>query len=448
VANARSIIQRALVYGTLAVGLVGVVVLIVGGLSLILPEPTHPVLPLLAAGLSALLYQPSKARLQRLVNRLTYGQPEAPNTALLRLGQQLESALQPDIILPTIVETVALTLRVPSAAISIKRLDSGDFELAAQYRTSVSPGGSQHYYSLHSTQPLPGHEYRRSGDLVLPLEYQSEIVGQLIVAPRAPDSPLLPAERALLVDVARRAGAAAHVVRLTHDLRRARERLVLAREEERRRLRRNLHDTIGPTLAALNLKAGAVRTLIARDPALAEAQMGELREQIRAVITDIRRVVYDLRPPALDELGMLPAIREQAAQFSVGGLNVVVEAPEQLPPLPAAIEVAIYRIVLEALTNVERHAQARHCWIKLSVSDQFHIEVTDDGVGPAAERSIGVGITSMRERTTELGGTCTIVHRPQGGTRVLASLPLNVSVPGVAQEEPPLHFVERQIEIT
>jgi signal transduction histidine kinase len=101
---------------------------------------------------------------------------------------------------------------------------------------------------------------------------------------------------------------------------------------------------------------------------------------------------------------------------------------------------------LEALTNVERHAQARHCWIRLSVADQFYIEVTDDGVGPAADGRAGVGIASMRERATELGGVCDIAPRPQGGTRVLASLPLNTGAPDIELAEPPLHFAERQIE--
>jgi signal transduction histidine kinase len=213
-------------------------------------------------------------------------------------------------------------------------------------------------------------------------------------------------------------------MRMTTDLQRARERLVLAREEERRRLRRNLHDTIGPTLAALNLKAGAVRGLIERDPTAALAHMSELREQIRSVIADIRRVVYDLRPPALDELGMLPAIREQAAQFSVEGLQVSVDAPDYLPTLPAALEVAAYRIVLEALTNVARHAQAQHCWIRLSLEDELQIEVTDDGVGLPPMIRAGVGLTSMRERAAELGGQCVFEPRPGGGTRVLADLPL------------------------
>jgi signal transduction histidine kinase len=173
-----------------------------------------------------------------------------------------------------------------------------------------------------------------------------------------------------------------------------------------------------------------VRNLIEQDPPAAQEQMNELREQIQSVITDIRRVVYDLRPPALDELGIIPAIREQASLFSTGGLRVGVDAPDEMPPLPAAVEVAAYRIVVEALANVGRHAHARLCRIHLSVNDQVHIEVVDDGVGLPARHRAGVGIASMRERVAELGGSLSIDSPAEGGTRVVASLPASSQTPG------------------
>jgi signal transduction histidine kinase len=265
--------------------------------------------------------------------------------------------------------------------------------------------------------------------------HESEVVGQLVVVPLEGRPPTA-VELELLATIARRAGSAAEVVREAHDLIRARERLVLAREEERRRLRRNLHDTIGPTLSALSLKAGAVRNLIQEEPIAAQKGMNDLRQLIQSVITDIRRVVYDLRPPALDELGMVPAIREQARQFSIGGLEVVVDAPDQMPTLPAAVEVAAYRIVMEALANVARHASARLCRIHLSADHQVSIEVVDDGVGLPAGYRRGVGIASMRERVAELGGSCTIESPPGGGTRVLAFLPASSRNPGWEAESP------------
>jgi signal transduction histidine kinase len=330
--------------------------------------------------------------------------------ALRDLNALLQVTLPPERVLATVVETLGRTLNAWNVSIWLKRLDTGEYELAAQHhRADASP-----------TPEPGGPSYVR-----LPIVDDHETVGELVIVP-GPTTPMTDAMLDSLTVIACQCATTVNVVRMMYDLRRARERLVLAREEERRRLRRDLHDTIGPTLAALNLRAGALRATITRDPAQAAIEMGELREQIRSVITDIRRVVYDLRPPALDELGLLPAIREQAAQFSAHDLQVLVEAPEQLPPLPAAVEVAAYRIVLEALTNVARHARAKHCWIRISVADRVYIDVTDDGTGLPAEHRVGVGITSMRERAAELGGVCEFQAAPDGGARLLAQLPLNL----------------------
>lgn len=220
---------------------------------------------------------------------------------------------------------------------------------------------------------------------------------------------------------------------LTSDLQRSRERLVNTREEERRRLRRDLHDGLGPQLATLTLKLDAARNMLSQKEAVAaDALLAELKAQTQAAISDIRRLVYDLRPPALDELGLISAIREQATNYSQNGLNVFVEAPEPLAPLPAAVEVAAYRIVQEALTNVSHHARARACRIRLSLSDELELEITDDGIGLPEDLRAGVGLYSMRERTAELGGTCEIGPSPTGGTRVLARL----SLPTTSGEQP------------
>ena len=264
------------------------------------------------------------------------------------------------------------------------------------------------------------------------------------MAPRVPGEAFTSADRRLLEDLARQAGAAVQAVRLTADLQRSRERLVAAREEERRRMRRNLHDGLGPTLAGLTFGLDAARSLLVREPENAEALLGELRNQTQGAVSEIRRLVYDLRPPALDDLGLVAAIREQAARHGhllgndssdeargVGredGLTFSVEAPEHLPPLPAAVEVACYRIAQEALTNVARHAQARACRVRLSIDgggDTLELEVADDGVGVAEGRRAGVGLSSMRERAAELGGTYVVTPASSsGGTRVLAWLPL------------------------
>ena len=269
-----------------------------------------------------------------------------------------------------------------------------------------------------------GHEIT-AGQQARPLVYQSEPIGQLIVAPRALNQTFTPAEQRLLTDLARQAGLAAHAVQLTADLQRSRERLVTTREEERRRLRRDLHDGVGPMLAALSLKVGMLRHVIPSDPDAAIVQATELRDQIRGVIADIRRTVYDLRPPALDELGLVQALREQAAQYAAQGLYVTVETPEPMPTLSAAVEVAVYRISLEALTNVTRHAEARHCRVRVIVQDELQLEISDDGRGLAENQRSGVGLMSMRERATELGGSFTLESQPNAGTVIRVVLPLS-----------------------
>jgi signal transduction histidine kinase len=151
--------------------------------------------------------------------------------------------------------------------------------------------------------------------------------------------------------------------------------------------------------------------------------LAEIINGTQSALADIRRIVYALRPPALDDLGLVPAIREQAAHYTSGDLLITVEAPENLPPLPAAVEVAAYRITQEALTNVTRHAQARTCRVCLSVNGRMDIEVADDGIGIPSTRRAGVGLSSMYERAQELGGSCVIESKPGKGTQIKVSLP-------------------------
>ncbi len=409
------VINRTLVYGVLTACVVGLYALVVGSLGALFRSDGNLVISLVATGTIAVLFQPLRERLQRGVNRLLYGERDDPYAVLSRLGRRLEATLAPDAVLPTVVQTVREALKLPYAAIALKR-DDDLVVAAASGAPPVTP-------------------------LRLPLVYQQEAVGELILAPRAPGEPLGPADRRLLDDLARQAGVSAHAVclndralRLAADLQRSRERLVTAREEERRRLRRDLHDGLAPTLAALNLQAGSIRTLVGVDPRAAEAQIDGWRAEMRGAIADIRRLAYELRPPVLDELGLVAAVHELAARLGPPGndgrLRVAVQAPEHLAPLPAAVEVAAYRIIQEALTNVARHARARTCQVRLRVAEEppeaLDLEIADDGVGLAAPPGgrAGVGLLSMRERAAELGGACVVESAPLGGARVRVWLPL------------------------
>jgi signal transduction histidine kinase len=164
--------------------------------------------------------------------------------------------------------------------------------------------------------------------------------------------------------------------------------------------------------------------LLRQNPNEADALLAQAIRHAQDAVNDIRRVVYELRPPALDDLGLVGALRAQAAEYEASGVRFSVTAPESLPPLPAAVEAACYRIAQEALTNVVKHSGARHCAVTLALDGALHFEVADDGRGLPQGRRAGVGLTSMRERAEELGGQCCVEPAPTGGTRVTASLPL------------------------
>lgn len=214
------------------------------------------------------------------------------------------------------------------------------------------------------------------------------------------------------------------MARLTRSL----ERLVLAREDERRRIRRDLHDGLGPTLAGVALQLDVARSLVHQDPVAAERVIAGLMAQVKGGVADVRRLVDDLRPSALDQLGLVPAIREGAQHLSgradEGGFAVTVDAAGDMSVVPPATEVTAFRIVMEAVTNASRHANARCCAVHLAVDGALRVRVEDDGGGLSPEYVPGVGLASMCERAREIGGTCEVETRPGGGTVVLATLPI------------------------
>jgi signal transduction histidine kinase len=413
------IINRTLVYSALTASVVGLYVLVVGYLGTLFQTSGNLFVSLVATGIVALIFQPLRSWLQRGVNRLLYGDRDDPYAVLARLGQRLEATLAAEAVLPTIVETVAQALKLPYVAIALQQGD--EHVIAAEYGDKETRRqGDKGTRRDGNVSPSP------SPPLSLPLVYQGETVGQLLLAPRASGELFGPADQRLLDDLARQAGVAVHAVRLTSDLQRARERLVTAREEERRRLRRDLHDGLGPQLASQTLLIDTVVRLLPDDIDGAIDLLQRLKTQSQGAIADIRRLVYALRPPALDDMGLVGALREHALQYAQSEIQISVVAQEQLPPLPAAVEVAAYRIVQEALTNVIRHAQASACVIEIAPGSELVVTIADNGRGLPADRRMGVGLNSMQERAAELGGRLAIEPRPRGGTQVRAWLPLQL----------------------
>ncbi len=403
-------LNRTLVYGGLTLIIIVIYAVTVGLLSQFFQTTGNLTISLIATGLIAVAFQPVRDRLQFSVNRLMFGQRDDPYAVLSHLSQTLQTTAVPTETLTSIVETIAATLKLPYVAIEL--VEQG--EKIGQAATG---------------EPI--------GEMVeLPLRYQKETVGRLLVSPRSPNEKFTVKEEKLLADIAAQTGPVASATRLTLALQRSREKLVMTREEERRRIRRDLHDGLGPTLASQTLQLDTVlELLIDNDPETAGQHVKRLKAQTQQMVADIRRLVYELRPPALDELGLLEALRAHVPQMDglSGRLHITIEAvPEPLPMLPAAIEVAAYRITLEAITNVIRHADAKNCSISFTLTEdatlpRLIIAVTDDGQGLPNKFQAGVGLISMRERAEELGGYCEVTSIGQEGTQVIAMLPFSVN---------------------
>jgi signal transduction histidine kinase len=387
------IVNRAVVYAVLTVTVIGSYILVVGLLGSYVSRRADLVLSLVVTGIVAIGFQPLRERVQQFVNRLMWGERGDPYRAITGLGRTLTSTQRADAVLPTAVETIGRTLALQHVALTV----GGDVEVA--------------------TYGTPGADI-----LVFPLVHQGAAVGELQLAPR-PGEHLRERDHRLIADLVPQVAAAVHAVGLSHQLQAARRRLVELREEERRRIRRDLHDGLGPALAGLTFTLDATRNLTASDPERANGLLASATTQAQTLIADVRRLIYGMRPPALDELGLAASLRALATRDPTLGLDVRVDAPASMPELPAAVEAATYWIAQEALTNVKRHAQASSCAIRLAAAPgAVCLEIQDDGVG-MSDASSGLGLHTMAERAAEIGGTCAISAAADGGTLVSVVLP-------------------------
>jgi signal transduction histidine kinase len=412
----RRAAQRTLLWLTMSGSVAGIYAMVVIAAAALVPG-RHSWWPsALAAAAAALLLVPLREKLQRGVTRVVYGRWREPYEVLAGLGENLEAAADIDRLLAAAVAELSTGLDLRD--VSVRDLEGtvvtgadADISEGTGARTGTGTG---------------------TGYASIPVLAYGATVGCLTY--RAPGRPLSTAEQRLMRDLTRQLGGVLHARTLREDLQRARERLVLAREEERRRLRRDLHDGIGPALAGLTLKAETARALLPPGTDGASRQLHDLSEEIRRMVVDVRRLVEGLRPPALDELGLAGACAQAVDRLTAGAdLAVSVVASNDLPALPAAVEVAAYRIVVEAVTNTVRHARAHHCQVSMAyTSAALAVAVTDDGTGLPAAGSHGHGLAIMRERAEELGGTVTIGDGSPGVT-VHAWLP-TAPAAGIAPE--------------
>jgi signal transduction histidine kinase len=392
-------VRRTVVQGAVA-ALVGTTFVVVAGT--IGRAADIPVGSILAGGVVALLVLPLAVAVQRGLRRLVYGDRDLPRTVVSEL-RTLDATTPPSEALTETLTLLSRRLRLSFAAIDVAAAN-GDEPVVA---------------SVGDPEGTP---------VTVDLLAGGSRIGSLRLEAGPDRDPFGRGDRRLLEDVGAQVGALVQAVLVNRDLQRSRQELVTAREEERRRLRRDLHDGLGPSLATLALRLESAQDLIGSDPAQAAEVVGGLADLARDDVAEVRRLVDGLRPAALDQLGLVSALRQRAAQHELAAseqdLVWAVEADADVEPLPAAVEVAAYRIALEAVTNAVRHSGARACTVVLRREDgQLRVRVEDDGQGLAATRPAGVGLVSMRERAEELGGTCTVTSTEQG-TVVEALLPL------------------------
>ena len=353
----------------------------------------------LAALAVAIGLEPLRRGVQTLVDRLLFDGPRDPYLALRTAGDELARAEED-----------------PLGAVTRSLVRSLHVRHAELLPTDVTRGESG------------------PGTVDAPLRIGSERVGVLRVHLREGRTRLDPADEALLRDLLPQVAAAARTAALLQDALTARADLLRGVEEERRRLRRDLHDGVGPTLAGLCLGLSSVQAALEKGEHVDAGVVSRLERQARGCLHEVREVVEDLRPSALDGLGLVGALREHASSLTSGwgGVEMCVDTAS-VTALPAAVELVTYRCLMEAMTNAAVHAKARRCEVRVRVNGgSVEAEVVDDGIGIEASQGqnpgTGTGLPSIALRVGELGGRVD-VQSSEAGTRVRLCLPV-VDVPG------------------
>jgi signal transduction histidine kinase len=353
---------------------------------------------LLATAVVAVAFQPLRSSVQRAVNQLIYGNRDQPEVIFRELAMMLDRDAGAEDPFAALAESLARSLRLPAVVLEV----DGGSDLRTSYASDPA----------RTTGLLQAASAQTGGTRV-----------QVWVSPRGP-GPLSARDRQLLDSLAPSLVAAAEAVRLRRALETARVRAIRTLAEEQRRMRRDLHDGLGPVLAGVRLTIGAARRVIATDPDDADRMLADAQADALSAMDDVRRLAHDLRPPSLDELGLASALRDRLDRLVDGTCQLQFDASELVDPLPAAVEVAAYRIGSEAVLNAVRHAAATTCAVTLrGGKGGLSLTIVDDGAGLPSAITAHVGLRSMRERAEELGGTIAFTATAGEGTAVNVWLP-------------------------
>jgi signal transduction histidine kinase len=386
----KVILRRGLLYGLLLALGAAAYVAVVSVIGLITPSTSAP--PFFAAASAALIVVPAHRWASGAVTRLVYGDRDDPVRALDRVGRHLGSRDATD--LDAVAHAVADALRSPQV------------EIRDSAGTEVGRSGD--------VDDVPMHEAT--------LHHGGRVVGTLRVAWRTRADRFSRADRRLIDTLAAPVAVALSAAVLARELAGSHARIVAVRDTERRALRNDLHDGLGPALSGVAL--GIEAALKAPDSASVKEILGVVHDEARTLVSEVRAIIEDLGPDAGLRGGLVSALRSHAsAVATLTGLEVTVVARDELPALDAAVEAALHRIAAEALTNVVRHAGARHVTVRLDVdADTVRLVVADDGRG-LLDAPEGVGRASMRGRACSVGGRLDIASRDGRGTVVTAEVP-------------------------
>jgi signal transduction histidine kinase len=417
------VINKTLVYGSLAVFITGVYVAIVVGIGSLAQRGTRPSLALsiAATAVVAIAFQPVRAWVQRLANRLVYGRRATPYQVLADFAGRMAGAYGAENLLPRMARILAEGTAATRADVWLK---SGEvFHDGAAW----PPGAPPLPPARATAAGVPAYA---AADRILPVRYQGEVLGALSVSKR-PGESLTPTEDRLLADLAgqvglvlKNAGLREQLLARLEEIRASRLRLVAAQDSERRRIERNIHDGAQQQLVALAIKLSITESMIGTDTDGERELLAELRQDAAGAAEDLRDLARGIYPPLLASQGLAAALEAQARKAPV---PTTVSA-DGVGRYPQEMEAAVYFCVLEALQNVAKYAGATRAEVKLTASGHdLRFEVTDDGAGfDSDSRGYGTGLQGMADRLHAQGGSLDVRSATGAGTTITGRLPVPV----------------------
>ncbi len=387
--NIDLLVKKTFVYGTLIAISISFYIIIVGTLNTLLQTQGNYIISLIAAGLLAVTFQPLQQKIDKSVHKLIYGDRETPYQVFTRIGKQYNTSRGEDTVIHAILETILDSLKFPYVAVRFQNQKGKETE-------------------EHIGNRAPFIER-------ITLIYRNQTLGILLIGN---DEPFSKREKKLISVLAHHVSIAVYAHIITQEVVLSRNQILSAREEERRKLRHDLHDSIGPSLATIKLLAEA-----AQDSERRNELLEQIQTQTQHTLNTIREIVEALRPTEIDQLGLRHTLENFVNHLEIAGIKAQFDAPDIFPVLPAAMEVAIYRITQEAVHNVIKHSGSDYCLVKLKFDHYVSLIIQDNGTGIKKSNTNGIGLNSMKERALENGGALEIETTSNVGTSILAKFP-------------------------